>query len=176
MKTKLESLKEAYFHWLVYQVGEHERMRYTYWDVLRLMHDKEFVWIVSNDDNRMVDAMDLRVEFIREHRTREQYTQDHFGFCTVLEVMIGISRRLSFAVNDDAEVWAFVLLKNLGFKTAIDPLSHRKSRQINNRLDNLVWRNYNPDGSGGFFPLRNPMDDQTRVEIWYQMAAYINEM
>jgi len=40
----------------------------------------------------------------------------------------------------------------------------------------LIWRDYHADGRGGFFPLTNPDTDQTKVEIWYQMNAYVTEM
>jgi hypothetical protein len=29
---------------------------------------------------------------------------------------------------------------------------------------------------GGFFPLTHPNDDQRKVEIWYQMNAYLDEL
>ena len=56
-----------------------------------------------------------------------------------------------------------------------DPISKRKSIKIDDILDTLIWRTYEYDGIGGFFPLTNAEEDQTKVEIWYQMAAYINE-
>jgi hypothetical protein len=57
-----------------------------------------------------------------------------------------------------------------------DPLSRTKARRANAILDRVIRREYEPDGTGGFFPLQNPLEDQTQVEIWYQMAAYINEL
>jgi hypothetical protein len=43
-------------------------------------------------------------------------------------------------------------------------------------FERLIWRNYAPNGEGGFFPLENPREDQTQVELWYQMNSYVNEM
>ena len=45
--------------------SHHER---TYWDVLRLMHMKEFVRMpeAGNDDNRLEDGLDLRMEIFHE--------------------------------------------------------------------------------------------------------------
>jgi hypothetical protein len=40
----------------------------------------------------------------------------------------------------------------------------------------LIWRTYDPDGVGGFFPLAWPKEDQTKIEIWYQMNAYAKEI
>jgi hypothetical protein len=78
-------------------------------------------------------------------------------------------------VGDEPEIWAFRLIKNLKLETTANPLTDRRRRQIDARLDSLVWRTYFPTGSGGFFPLKNPQSDQTKKEIWAQMAEYINE-
>ena len=42
-------------------------------------------------------------------------------------------------------------------------------------LDRVIWRQYDPSGYGGLFPLSKPDKDQTRVELWYQLSAYILE-
>jgi hypothetical protein len=47
---------------------------------------------------------------------------------------------------------------------------------VNTILHDLIWRDYHPDGRGGFFPLQNPDVDQTKVEIWHQLNAYVSEM
>jgi hypothetical protein len=56
-----------------------------------------------------------------------------------------------------------------------DPLTDEDVAKIKNILDTLVWRTYQPDGRGGFFPLNHPEEDQTKVEIWYQMNKYVIE-
>jgi hypothetical protein len=43
------------------------------------------------------------------------------------------------------------------------------------KLAVLNKREYFPSGKGGLFPLENPREDQTKVEIWYQMHAYVME-
>jgi hypothetical protein len=48
-------------------------------------------------------------------------------------------------------------------------------KNVNQILTNLVERTYQKNGKGGLFPLKQPAKDQRRVEIWYQMAAYLNE-
>jgi hypothetical protein len=176
LTTRLEALQEAYFHWLVSQVREQGHTTRTYWDVLRLMHEKEFVWLVPNDDNRIIDGTDLRLEFLEEVGNYDRYTRDDFGPCSILEVMIAISRRLAFSAGGEPEGWAWQLLDNLKLRNASDPLSSRKAKTANNKLEALIWRTYQEDGTGGFFPLNWPPEDQTKVEIWYQMAAYINEI
>jgi hypothetical protein len=170
-------LAEAYFAWLVEQVREQaEHPRRTYWDVLRLMHDKEFIWIpnVGNDDNRIYDGRELRWEFL-SHRGVD-FDPAGPGGASCLEVMIGISRRMEFNAGESAEGWAWLLLCNLGLHRMPDPVSRRKLAQADDILDALIYRNYQPDGTGSFFPLAWPPDDMRKVEVWYQMHAYILEI
>jgi hypothetical protein len=166
-----KALQSEYFHWLVGQIedgGEYE-------EALRVMHDVEFVWTVPNDDNRIVDGMDLRVEFLHDRSIFDIPAKD-FGFCSVLEVMIGLSRRLAFAVGEDPAGWAWQLMDNLGLTKFKGPLSVNKGGKVHEIVHRVIWRTYEPDGTGGFFPLAWPREDQRKVELWYQMGAYIEEI
>lgn len=173
-EEKLAEWKRAYFHWLIPQIDSRERRRATHNDVLMLLHTKEFVWTVPNDDNRVQDGRDLRPEFLREHRAPSIIVLDEP--VTVLEVLIALSRRLAFAAGGAAEGWAWQLMINLDLARMNDPLTRRKVDRTDEILEALIWRTYNPDGSGGFFPLSWPEEDQTKVELWYQMSAYVNEI
>jgi len=51
-----------------------------------------------------------------------------------------------------------------------------KAEQVDEILESLIWRTYDPDGHGGFFPLRRPKGDQTEEEIWHQMNLYVGEI
>lgn len=159
---------EAYLGWLGSQIRYDNGRDYDH--LLKIMLEKEFVWLIPNDDNRIVDAHDVRREF--EEETGLVYD----GPCSVLEVMIGISRRLEFMAGGSAPGWAWQLLQNLELHKFANPLGPRKIIKVDNILENLVWRTYSPDGTGGFFPLAWPEEDQTKVEIWYQMGQYVEEI
>ncbi len=145
----------------------------TYLDLFERMHNLEFVWTVPNDDNRVQDALDLRSEFEQKFSGRL-----NLGGATCLEVLISLSHQIAFIAsgNDHSRQWAWTLLKNLGLLKFSDPLTLDKADQVDRILHDLVWRDYRKDGKGGFFPLQNPDTDQTKVEIWYQMNAYVTEM
>lgn len=166
----------AYFHWLESQVREEGHQTHTYTDLLGLMHAKEFVWLVPNDDNRIVDGSDLRREFLQEAGAPDDLSPESFGPVSILEVLIGMSRRFAFVAEGDAEVWAWQFLVNLELDKMSDPLSRSKAAKADDMLERVIWRTYNPDGSGGFFPLTRPEEDQTQVELWYQMCAYAEEI
>jgi hypothetical protein len=172
MMTKFATNEDAYFQWLVSQVqieqnGNRPR---TYHELMEQLHNREFVWIVPNDDNRVADGFDLRLEFLRGGQYRFP-----FGVST-LEVIVALSRRLEFNAEGPSREWAWQLIKNLRLHKMADPLSFYKRKKIDEILDNLIWRTYQRNGLGGFFPLKDTDDDQTKIEIWYQMSAYIIDL
>jgi len=165
-----QKINHDYFLWLISQIDIPQRNNNTYNDLFWRMYETEFVWIVPKDDNRIQDARDLRVEFLNGRR----YNFDKI--VSVLEVLIALSRRLEFNAGGLASMWAWKLLEHLRLHKASDPLVGVKAERVEEILYSLVWRTYRPDGLGGFFPLDNPTRDQTKVEIWHQMHAYINEI
>lgn len=169
--TKVE-FAERYFQWLASQVVIERRANAyprTYEGLLKHLHDKVFIWVVPNDDNRVGDALELRREFWGEGN---QYPKDKIS---VLEVFIAISRRLEFIAEGEAVIWAGQLLKNLELQKMHDPYSIRKQIKTEDIIENFIWRTYERNGTGGLFPLTNPKEDQTKVEIWYQLNAYVIE-
>jgi hypothetical protein len=167
-------LAEDYLRWLAPQIDGGQQDE-TYWDLYSIMFEKVFEWFVPNDDNRCSDGVELRAEFCYANHIRPNALKD-LGPCSFLEVLLGLSRRLAFAAGGTAQGWAWQLVINLELDRMPDPLSRRKVRQIDHILETVIERTYQPDGYGGFFPLTRPDDDQTQKELWYQMAAYINEL
>jgi hypothetical protein len=95
---------------------------------------------------------------------------------SLLEVLIALSRRVAWTTEESSNYWAWKLLKNLRLTKSSDPLVGAKADRVEDILESLIWRTYERDGQGGFFPLKYPQDDQTKREIWDQMNAYVNEM
>jgi hypothetical protein len=160
-------LEDVYFEWLVSQIKVKSDNSYD--GLFERLHQKFFAWTVPNDDNRAGDGIDLRYEFLGERDYAFQ-----FGV-SVLEVLVALSRRVAFNAGGNASVWAWKLITNLWLHKCTDPLTRRKEDRIDDILETLIWRTYSPSGQGGFFPLKRPKEDQTKVEIWYQMSAYILE-
>lgn len=171
-----QPLSEDYLRWLGTQIrGEEDgHPGRTYDGLLDIMHEKEFVWLIPNDDNRVADGLSLRVEFCRKYGFSTDSLND-VGPGSFLEVLIGLSRRLSFAAGGNALGWAWVLMNNLALHRITDPVGRSKAHRAHDILDTCIWRSYSHDGVGGFFPLRRPTENQCQVEIWYQMAAYLDE-
>lgn len=183
-----DPLSEDYLHWLASQIrGEDDgHPGRTYEGLCAIMFETEFVFLphVPNDNNRIGDGLDLRVEFCHQMEIPLGDTGQFLDKnetvpvppCSCLEVLIGLSRRLSFIAGGSAEGWAWVLMNNLELHRITDPVGRSKARRAKDILEKCIWRTYEPDGRGGFFPLFQPDEDQTRIELWYQLAAYVNEM
>lgn len=174
-RTSQIAIKD-YRLWLGSQLrDEHGNPEKTYWGLVTTMFDKEFGWILPMDENRLADGIDLRVDFARlEHMDPNGF--QNFGPCSFLEVLIGLSRRMAFNAGGQAAGWAWQFLCNLELDRFSDPLTRPRERRAHAIMDTVIHRTYSPDGRGGFFPLTRSEDDQTQIELWYQMHAYIEEL
>jgi len=169
-----ESIESAYFNWLCAKVQhiENPTPSLTYWNLLRELHSTEFVWLISGDDNRANDGLDLRLEFSREAFTRIDPDWSHLG-CSVLEMLIAFSRRAQFETDLSSREWFWIFIENLGLKEFND--AQIRPFTITDIINQFIFRAYEFDGQGGLFPLRNPRHDQRKVELWYQFAEYLIE-
>lgn len=137
---------------------------------MRKLYKTQFVWLIPNDDNRVEDGRDLRYLFISEHDAEPEW----MGLdCSFLEMLIALSRRLQFETGRSAREWFWHLLDNIGL--ADDNDRNYNEEIVEERIGRVIWRTYAPNGKGGLFPLNHPDEDQTQVEIWYQLSAYLSE-
>jgi hypothetical protein len=168
-----EPIEDVYFNWLYSKVGfvEVPTPSSSHWKLLRELHSIEFVWLISGDDNRAEDGLDIRREFLIQSFANPDPSWSNLG-CSVLEMLIAFSRRAEFETDLSARYWFWVFIANLD----LDDLNDAKPgiiRKTQEAIDRFVWRTYNPDGSGGMFPLEHTDNDQTKVEIWYQFCEWL---
>lgn len=168
-----EPATEDYIRWLAPQITPRRNRDFS--DLLHIMFEKEFVMLVVGDDNRIQDGCDLRIEFFRNAGIPPYVDPEIFGPVSVLEVLIGVARRVAFLTDENQEDWAWTLMKHLGLDRMSGRLGPRRQDQIEDILNRLIFRQYEPDGQGGFFPLAWPKRDQRECEIWTQMNAYLVE-
>lgn len=169
-------LDELYFTWLYSQVGDTrvKNPNRTYWGMLKQLYLKEFVWVIPRDDNRIEDGKDLRYEFVDQSDLSDvDPGWIHLG-CSMLELVVGLSRRLSFEIDGEPRDCFWELIGNLGLLKYNDnrPLPEDDIEEL---LDRVIWRTYEPSGKGGLFPLEHAEEDQRKVELWYQLSAYVLE-
>jgi hypothetical protein len=167
---------ELYFVWLYQQVADVrvDNPSRTYWRLLKLLYTYEFVWIVPNDDNRIEDGKELRYDFVREEQLEGVDPSWMQLGCSFLEMLIALSRRLSFEAEGEPRDWFWHLMENLGLHEYNDRVA-LPFQDIHEVLDQVTWRTYTYNGVGGLFPLDGPCQDQRSIELWYQLSAYVLE-
>lgn len=172
------SLDEVYLDWLIARVTSPRQRRSvrTFNHLLKQLHDKEFFWLVANDDNRMLDGLELRNVFLAETRTTIGEDDDEWASagCSVLELLIGLAQRLSDLDGQDRYFWFWHMIENLGLAHFNDFIPY-DWEDVDEAISAVIYRTYARNGEGGLFPLEHPKQDQRKVELWYQMNAYLLE-
>lgn len=170
-----EPLEETYFNWLYKKVAYvmNPTPSLTFYTLLRDLHNVEFLWMLVGDDNRAQDGLDIRKEFFRESFLKPNEYWSNIG-CSFFEMLYALSRRAEFNTDISAKDWFWIFLNNLNLSKLNDASVNITSR-ANKIIDKVIWREYEPNGEGGIFPLVYPNEDQRNVEIWFQLHAYINE-
>lgn len=174
------SVQEAYFIWLYDRV-------FDVWDaasadsftaVCSLMHQIAFTPLVEHDENRIAEAAGLRNDFHKQAGSMGpgELSDLMMPDASVFEVLVALAGRADFMVPLTQKVWFHIFIENLGLDKYSDQFCRSRStwpiERIINTFNNRAYRS---NGKGGIFPLRRPREDQRRVELWYQMGAYMTE-
>lgn len=171
-----EPLDNLYFNWLCAKVIRVEvpTPSLTYWKLFRKLYCTEYVWLLSGDDNRAEDGLELREEFLVESRLREEEPW-RSGPCSIFEMLIAFSRRAEFNAGKTPAFWFWHFLENLGLNEANDA-SDISDEEIDEILHTFIWRCYDSCGHGGLFPMEHPKYDQREIEVWYQFNQYLDDI
>lgn len=165
------TLDDLYLDWLYNQVLVKAQRGASYWKLLRQLHQIEFRWFVPNDGNRAEDGLDLRKEWRDQVDISVDRDWMELG-CSFLEILVVLARRMEFDGGETPQHWFWHLLENLEFNNCHDGSGYSR-RYVLHRVKIVMDREYEPNGAGGLFPLREPSKDQREVELWYQMSEYL---
>ena len=134
----------------------------------------------KRDIDREKNGLELRKEWYCNNITFEDSLP-----CTVLEMIIGISKRMSEQLMDEdgedkTAQYFWEIIGNLGLDCWDDDSfgwdTGLAQKKIAKTCEILCKRQYNSDGTGGgMFPMPGVLGiNQKKMEIWYQMQEYIN--
>ena len=177
------NVKVSYFAWLLDKIDSENRDD-RYLVLLDILHSKEFYWLISNDDNRLQDGKELRITFSEEIGIKNIKSLNNP--CSVLEMLVALMFRFDDTMpepenkkekKERPSKWFWEMLDNCGLTKYTDEYMTQKDRRIevDEILNKVLSREYAKDGTGGLFPLKDAEVDQRKVEIWYQMNAYVME-
>ena len=99
------------------------------------------------------------------------------GPCSVFEMMVALAQRCE-AVMDDPKIgdrtgqWFWGMIASLGLNGMSD--NHYDEKYVKDVINRFLDREYEPNGKGGLFTIRNCEHDLRDVEIWYQLCWYLD--
>lgn len=175
-----DRIKTDYFEWMCDLVCDGRFAKsITYRQLLTFLHDTEFIYFVPYDENRAAEGIALRYRFCLLHNCEdmEYYLA---GPCSVLEMLIALAIRCEENIMDDPEKgnrtsqWFWSMITNLGLGSMSD--SNFNEWLVNDVITRFLNREYEPDGRGGLFTVKNWNRDMRTAEIWHQLMAYINSI
>lgn len=178
--TLRDRINDDYFEFLCELIDSNRfSKRVSYQKLLMRLHDIEFTWFVPYDDNRADDGVQLRRRFalIRDDMSLSDYIS---GPCSVLEMMVALAVRCEETIMDDALMgnrtgqWFWGMVHNLGLSPMTDYKFDREF--VDNVVTRFLNREYEPDGEGGLFRVRNCDSDMRTVEIWCQLSWYLDSI
>jgi hypothetical protein len=172
-----------YFDWMYRLVcNDKYSKKTTYSNLLHLLHEVKFTYILPMDANRAEDGADLRYRFGYENgystSTIASYLDN--GDSSVLEMMIALAMRCEDHIMEDSDVgnrigqWFWNMIVTLGLGYMND--DHFDQDYALDRIYAFLNREYGPNGDGGLFRVENPRCDMRDVDIWYQMCWYLQEV
>lgn len=170
-------ISDNYFDWLSNIVcGKRYSKQLSYMKLLEYLHSVDFRYSIPMDQNRAMDGMDLRWRFTLE----TDLELDLDTPCSVLEMLIALSIRCEENIMDDPAVgdrtgqWFWGMIVNLGLGSMTDTRFNRYF--VEDVIERFLNREYEPDGRGGLFRIRNCDFDLREVEIWHQLLWYLDTL
>ena len=173
-----DRIKSDYFEWMCDLVcDDYERAsQYSYRRLLMTLHDTEFTYFVQYDENRAEDGIALRYQYCVRHDCEHlEWCLD--GPCSVLEMMLALAIRCEYymdnpGIGDRTSQWFWGMITTMGLGAMYD--GNFNERLVDDILVRFLNREYEPDGRGGLFRVKNWDRDMRVAEIWHQLLAYIN--
>lgn len=172
-----DSVRNDYFEW-IYELMCEERYAndISYRRLFKRLHDTEFLYLMPIDKNRAGDGEALRWRFALVQGL--DYIPDSLnGSCSILEMMVGLALRCEETIMDDTRYgnrtgqWFWDMIVSLGLGSMYD--SNFDERYVDKAILRFLYREYEPDGKGGLFTIKNCDLDLRELEIWDQLNLYI---
>lgn len=173
-----DKIKIDYFEWMYDLMCEGRLARgISFRKLFAFLHDTEFVYFVPHDENRYEDGIALRYRFclINDCENLEHYLD---GPCSVLEMIVALAIRCEERIMSDPDKgdrtaqWFWSMINSLGLGGMYD--SNFSEKLVSDTIYRFLNRDYEPNGKGSLFTIRDWNRDARDAEIWHQLMAYLN--
>lgn len=155
----LDLMRQEYLEWLSESVGCKK-------NIAAILHSVDYYYSIPMDGNRYEDGIELRYKFGESNGYSHAECSDLDDRpCSVLEMMVAFSLRLSSSVfdNDDSDRAAHFIFENMLW-------------YIRQNLRVSKIRIYDTmDGKQYWFPLKHATKNPNEIEVWYQGHEFLLE-
>ena len=177
-----DSTRNAYFEWMHDLVNMNRYSKtFSYRRLLMYLHNTPFVSVMRQDESRAQDGAYLRYRFasMQVHEDLIASVKDDLrGPCSVLEMMVALAIYCEESIMDDAQFgdrtgqWFWGMITSLGLGAMTDDRFDR--RYVEEVVTRFLDRDYEPNGRGGLFTIKDCDYDLRTVEIQWQLCWYLN--
>lgn len=191
-----------YFKWLIdFVCGKRFAKEISYVKLLSYLHSTKFDYklgyrsskknnrtvarrrLEDRDANRAEDGISLRWKFACD--TDRKYIFDEIsecleGPCSMLEMMIALAIRCEETIMDNPRYgdrtgqWFWGMITNLGLGGMTDDIFDKL--YVDDIVNRFLNREYEPDGKGGLFTIKNCEYDLRTIDIWGQLCWYLDSI
>lgn len=173
-----DEVRNAYFNWLCEMVYDDDGPEIlSFRKLLIHLHSREFIFSIPKDGNRAEDGISLRYGFACGNPLYYDAESYLDGPCSDLEMMVALAHRCENDIMDDPKIgdrtsqWFWMMVASLGLNSMVD--DRYDPYYVDKVLDRFHRREYERDGKGGLFTIRNCDYDLRDVEIWYQLNWFL---
>lgn len=179
--TIRDEFTSDYFDWLkslVTSMRSYDAISYD--ELLLYLHSVDFTYSMRMDANRASHGVQLRYRFALARDC--SYIFDDYADepCSVLEMMIALSLSCEENIMDNPLIgnrtgqWFWGMIVNLGLGAMTD--IRFDEEYVSEVVERFLNREYEPNGKGGLFYVRNCDCDMRDVDIWTQACWYLGSI
>ena len=170
----------AYLLWLKNHIKDDNHLKYN-----KLLN-RLFLWpydsMLPMDENRAADGVDMRYRYGYERKISDHEIANYIDVmqCTMLEMMVALVLRCEREImysqeyGDRSALLFWSMIDNLGL-IDMDDLAYDQD-YVDTVIRNFLDGDYQPDGKGSLFRVRNTHGrDLRNEELWVQANWYLDE-
>lgn len=168
-------IRDGYFDWLCDLVVNNRYSNgISYRKLLRHLHSVAFTWMMPSDKDRAEEGLSLRYRY----QSATGRDSEEYGDCSVLELMIALAIHCEENIMDDPKIgdrtrqWFWEMVNNLRLGSMTD--IRYDEEYVTDVLIRFLNREYDPDGRGGLFRIKDYPYDMRDMGIWHQMCHFLN--